>query len=185
MANKKGFNEYKIIGDTAIIYLKKRDGRIYETYIDTEDLDMLKELDYSWNEKYIKSLNLHYAGATEYLGTINGKRKEKTHYLHKVIMNNSSKSRIDHINHNTLDNRKSNLRLISVDKNAMNRKSKNKNNSTGYRNVSWSNNEQKFIVQLQVNGKNTQLGKFEDLQQAAIYAEVMRKKYYGEYAGKN
>jgi hypothetical protein len=42
-------------------------------------------------------------------------------------------------------------------------------------------------VQLQINGKNTILGKFpyEQLEEAGAFAEQMRQKYYGEYAGRN
>lgn len=40
-------------------------------------------------------------------------------------------------------------------------------------------------MQLQVDGKNTCLGRFayEDLDKAGKFAEEMRQKYYGEFAG--
>lgn len=42
-------------------------------------------------------------------------------------------------------------------------------------------------MQLQINKKNTVLGKFdyEDLDKAGQFAEEMRQKYYGEFAGSN
>lgn len=45
----------------------------------------------------------------------------------------------------------------------------------------------KWIVQLQINGKNSVLGKFplDKIEEAGKFAEEMRKKYYGEFAGKS
>jgi hypothetical protein len=42
-------------------------------------------------------------------------------------------------------------------------------------------------VQLQVNGKNTHLGRFkkDQLEEAGKFAEEMRQKYYGVFAGSN
>lgn len=70
-------------------------------------------------------------------------------------------------------------------RNAQNRKSRNKNNKSGYRNVCWSKSEKKWLVQLQINKRNTVLGKFsyDELEQAGKFAEEMRQKYYGEFAG--
>ena len=92
---------------------------------------------------------------------------------------------MDHINHNTLDNRKENLRISEVLENSRHRKGKNKNNTTGYRNVLYikSNTKHPYIVRLQINGKGVQLGKFADVHEAGTFAEEMRQKYYGEFAG--
>ena len=47
-----------------------------------------------------------------------------------------------------------------------------------YRNVCWSKSENKWLVQLQINGKGVCLGKFpyEELDQAGNFAEKMRQK---------
>jgi hypothetical protein len=90
---------------------------------------------------------------------------------------------VDHINHNTLDNGKENLRITSNRYNLKHRKGKNSNNKSGYRNVSWLNSYKKWCVQIQIEGKNTILGKFDDVDEAGKFAEEMRNKYYGEYAG--
>ena len=89
---------------------------------------------------------------------------------------------VDHINHDTLDNRRSNLRLINTKNNNRNRKGANCNNKSGYRNVCWV--QGKWQVQLMVDGKNASLGRFTDLHKAADFAEEMRQKYYGDFAGK-
>ena len=91
---------------------------------------------------------------------------------------------VDHINHNSLDNRRCNLRLVDKSKNATNRSGRNINNTTGYRNVSYIKTENKYIVQLQIDGKNKRLGAFDDVHEAGAYAKEMREKYYGDFAGK-
>ena len=92
---------------------------------------------------------------------------------------------IDHINHKPRDNRKENLRPISISDNSRNRKTRNRNNKSGYRNVCWDG--KRWIVQLQVEGKNKVLGRFkeEELEEAGKFAEQMREKYYGAFAGGN
>jgi len=127
----------------------------------------------------------YYTKLTKYLGTINGKPKYKLIYLHRIVMNVDKDIIIDHINHNTLNNRKINLRIIENNKNLKHRKSRNSNNTTGYRNVSWIKNEKIYRVQLQINGKNTKLGDFTDVDEAGKFAEKMREKYYGKYKGEN
>lgn len=112
-----------------------------------------------------------------------------TVYLNVFIGNPEGipNTKVDHINHNTLDNRKCNLRLTEQNQNLKNRNSKNTNNQTGYRNVSYikSCKGLPYWVQLMINGKNTVLGKFADVDDAGSYAELMRQRYYGEFAGKS
>jgi hypothetical protein len=173
-------NEYKIIDDYAIIYVKRRNGDIFELLIDLEDLDrvLLK----SWHVGWRRDIKAFYGECCDYLGIINGKPKYKTIMMHKFIMNPCKNEMVDHINQkNTLDNRKKNLRIASRKQNLMNRKSKNKNNTSGYRNVCQING--RWVVQLQVNEKNKVLGKFDSVKTAAKFAEKMRQKYYGEFAG--
>ena len=49
--------------------------------------------------------------------------------------------------------------------------------------MSWNGNG--WSVQLQVEGKNTTLKRFkkDQLKEAGEFAEEMRQKYYGEFAG--
>jgi len=92
---------------------------------------------------------------------------------------------VDHHDYDTLNNRESNLYITSTIRNSRNRSRKNSNNKSGYRNVCKLDN--KWHVQLQINGKNTCLKKFplDQLEEAGAYAELMRQKYYGDFAGKS
>ena len=138
---------------------------------------------YTWYARFSPNNQCYYVFATVHVGVIDGKQKNKIVALHQFVLDTDKF--VDHIEHDTLDNRKSKLRIIDNKHNLRNRKGRNNNNKSGYRNVSWSNGEQKWIVQLQVDGKNTCLGKFpkDQLEEAGKFAEEMRKKYYGEFAG--
>ena len=187
MAHKKGFNNYKIIEEYVIIYLEKRTGEIFETYIDLEDLDKIKKLGLHWHVAWCNTTQSYYAHATEYLGIFNGKAKYKIHGLHKEVMNETS-HQIDHKNHDTLDNRKYNLNIVTKHENVINRRGANPNNTTsGERNVCWVKGQQKWLVQLQVDGKNTCFGRFdyEDLDKAILLAEEMRNILYNKIYNPN
>jgi len=183
LAKKKGFNEYKIEGNTTILYFTDRKKNKYKILIDTEDLQKLIDFGYPWGVAYKPDIDSYYAKTTQYISCINRKVSNKNIELHRFIMNANKGEYIDHINHNTLDNRKENLRITRNNQNIKNRKGKNKNNKSGYRNVSWNNFKNQWVVQLQVNGENTQLGYFDNVDDAGKFAEEMREKYYGEFKG--
>ena len=68
---------------------------------------------------------------------------------------------IDHINKNPSDNRIENLRLADKSQNGCNRP-KQKNNKSGFKNVSWYKTKQKWKVALQHKNKSIHIGYFED-----------------------
>ena len=104
--------------------------------------------------------------------------------MHQLVMGVEGYVYVDHKNHdNKLDNRKENLRIVKNEDNTKYRKGKNKNNTSGYRNVSWDKRKNKWIVQLQIKGKNKRLGDFDDVVEAGLFAEEMRNKIYGKFAG--
>lgn len=89
---------------------------------------------------------------------------------------------VDHINHDTLDNRRSNLRIATCSQNSMNRK-KYRNNSTGFKGVSFYKRHNNFMAQINVNGKRLHLG-YRDTARKA-YEELYvpdALKYHGEFA---
>lgn len=88
---------------------------------------------------------------------------------------------IDHINNIRRDNRIENLREVTKSENQLNVGIKSTNKS-GYKNVCWNKLEQKWKVQLRVDGKCKHIGSFDDLQMAAQAAQKARTKYHGEFA---
>lgn len=173
---KKGFNDYKVTGSRTIVYLETREGDIYETIIDTKNLQRLIDIDYCWHLIWEHNIQDYYV-KTHVYEIKDGKRQGKTVYLAKFLMNCPKKFKVDHINHNTLLNVESNLKIVTNSVNLKNRKSANSNNTSGYRNVSliygW------YRVQLQINGKNRLFEeRFENADEAGKFAKKMRNKYY-------
>ena len=179
----KGFNKYKIDGNITVLYLCRRNGEIFETFIDTDDLSKLIKHNNSWHVWWNKDTQSYYCRCTEHYFDNNGKYKGKTVYLHKFIMDSIKGEVIDHYNHNTLYNCKENLKRVDMHKNDLNRKSKNSNNKSGYRNVFWDSTRGKWKVTLCKNYKTIDLGFFIDVHEAGKIAEKAREKYYGEFQG--
>jgi len=177
--------EYTIKGDSVLINIYQRNGKRHVTFIDRKYLEKFLDFKYSWGVTRLVKNNQWYVVATVYLGMVDGKPRNTRVYLHKYLMGVPKRTYVDHANGNSLDNREYNLRLTTHGINMLNRQGRNKNNKSGYRNVCQVGNQ--LYVQLQIDGVNTLLKKFplDQLKEAGKYAEEMRKKYYGEFAGKS
>lgn len=180
MARKKG-NNYVVDEENGIarIELNRRNAENLWTIVDLDDLERVINFPYTWCAKYNHTNDEYYVVSNVYHPEL---KQTRPIFLHQFLMNANGKD-VDHENNDTLDNRKSNMRVVEESNNSKNRKSRNRNNKSGYRNVSLIKG--KWVVQLQIDGKNTKLGSFDDVHEAGKFAEEMRQKYYGEYAGKN
>ena len=184
MAKRKP-NNYIINNDgTASIELRRRNKESLWTIIDIENLEYVMKL--TWCARYNDANNMYYASHTVY--SKEAKTTVGTIDLQYYLLNREKDSNIsiDHINNNSLDNRILNLRKSITKENTKNRNGANSNNKTGYRNVFYDKRKKNnpYVVQIQINGKNTRLGSFDKLEDAGAFAEEMRQKYYGEFAGK-
>lgn len=179
-----GFNDYEIKDDYAVIFIKRRNGEIFEVKVDIPDLEKLKTYGYAWHVYLNGGNGLWYARRSVCTKKENGKWTYDAIYLHRFLTDVTKEEYVDHINaKETLDNRQSNLRKTTISKNSRNRKSKNSNNTSGYRNVMWDKQNKKWVVQIQIEGKNTRVGTFNDVDEAGKFAEEMRNKYYKEFKG--
>jgi hypothetical protein len=173
-------NEYIIDGNITTIILKQRNGNEFHTMIDTEDLPRLLNYEFSWCVK-MHPVNKEWYAFTQ-VEKENGKKTTSMLQYFIGNPNNIKGTHVDHINHDTLDNRKCNLRISTVSENLHNRKGKNITNVSGYRNVSLTISG-KWLVTLRIDGEVARLGTFTDVHEAGEFAEKMRQKYYGEFAG--
>jgi len=178
------FNKYIINGNITKIIMKTAKDEEVITVIDTEDLEYVKSFGLRWCIKNSKNTKTQYARATKW-ELVNGEPKLITYCLHILLLNAKKGEYVDHRNHDTLDNRKDNLRITTNSNNTKNRKSKNSNNSSGYRNVLFDKQRGLWLVRLQINKKGKTLGEFTDVHEAGKFAEEMRQKYYGKFAGKS
>jgi hypothetical protein len=185
---KKGFNEYKIINDKyAEFYIDSPKYGHKVCFIDLEDLPRLIEFGQRWHIR--RGWDRPSVQTCVYGRDENGKYKIMYQpYLSRFIMGLDYKTDmrvVDHEDHNPYDNRKENLRITTDDLNLKHRKSKNSNNTSGYRNVSYNKRSADWMVQLQDNKKNHVWRGFKTPEEANEFAKIKRKELYGEFAGED
>ncbi len=82
---------------------------------------------------------------------------------------------LDHINGDRDDNRPQNLRLATAAENNQNQHGVPAHNTSGKRGVSWDTDRKKWTAHISVDGRATNLGRFESKElAAAAYAEARR-----------
>jgi hypothetical protein len=111
---------------------------------------------------------------------INGKNYTN-HRLIFLYHNGYLPEEVDHIDGNPLNNNIENLRAASHGENQRNSK-KRKNNSTGYKNVSYRKRDDIYSVSIRFNGIIKNIGVFKDLELADLVAQEARDKYHKEFA---
>jgi hypothetical protein len=105
-------------------------------------------------------------------------------YFHRDVIDVPDGAMCDHINHGNnsfIDNRLSNLRVATHQQNQMNR-SKPINNTSGTIGVSWCADRGKWCAQISLNGKNKNLGRFKDREDAIKARKEAEEKWFGEWA---
>ena len=113
-----------------------------------------------------------------------GKKGDKMVSMHRLIMNAPEGFEVDHINGDKLDNRRVNLRICLKEENHRNRGLQS-NNTSGFKGVSRRRDLKKWAVHVNVDGKKTSVGHFDDLKEAAKAYNKAALKYYGNYARLN
>jgi hypothetical protein len=88
---------------------------------------------------------------------------------------------IDHINGIKTDNRLQNLRLATKSQNALNSK-RHKDNTSGYKGVSWNKRLAKWGARITINGKYKHIGLFKNVEDAASAYAAAAYMHHGEFA---
>lgn len=108
----------------------------------------------------------------------------KSYSIHKVIFcmhHGYMPVVVDHINRVRADHRIENLRAATHSTNNFNKVTQ-KNNKLGIKNVCWSKQNKKWLVQLMENRKKVVNLYVEDLELAELVAHEARDKYHKEFA---
>ena len=127
--------------------------------------------------KVIKSP--HNSG--RYQVNINGGVVKLVHRVIWCYMTGDWPEQIDHINGDPKDNRWINLRAATNTQNSRNSR-KPKNNTSGYKGVSFISRLNKYRATIMVNRKHIYLGLFVDPKEAALAYNNAAIKYFGEFA---
>lgn len=140
--------------------------------VDDEDYARLNP--YKWSAQ--KHRNTYYAQ-----GWVQG----RTVLMHRFIKAVSDRHvLLDHKNRNGLDNRRDNLRIATHGENRSNSKSS-KNNTSGFRGVSWYKRYRKWQVIIQHHGVKRWCGLFDCPEEAARAYDEMARQLHGDFATLN
>ena len=154
------------------------------TYAEVLELFDYKNGELYWKTSKGSAKSGKKAGCLDGKGYIQVKINTRSYKIHQLIFfikYGYIPKEIDHINGIRNDNRIENLRAVTTSQNQQNSKI-GKNNTSGYKNVTWDYLVKKWRVQINIKGKNKYLGVFEDLELADLVAQEARNKYHGEFA---
>lgn len=105
--------------------------------------------------------------------------------MHRMIMGDPAGKSIDHVNGNGLDNRRCNLRICTTAENSRN-KCIQKNNTTGFKGVSFRANRGRFTARIMHPcGKYMSLGCFDTAHDAALAYDAAAKILHKDFARLN
>lgn len=145
-----------------------------------DDEDYVKLNTRNWYAKFTQSGKVTYAVCHKTVSA----GKQKTIFMHRIIMNPKQGQFIDHINGDTLDNRKENLRICTTVENGRNRK-KEIGTSSKYKGVSWDKNASKWKARIMFEKDRMYLGLFICEKEAALAYNEAAKRLFGEFAKLN
>jgi hypothetical protein len=131
-----------------------------------------------WRKNGKKAGTRHHTGYTQ----ISFQRSSyNAHRLIFLMQHGWLPEVIDHIDGDRANDKIENLRPASWSQNLQNMQIR-PTNKSGHKNVSWCNARRKWVVQLSIDGHQTNLGRFEDLELADLVATEARAKYHGAFA---
>ncbi len=146
--------------------------RGYEAIIDADDVPIVQGRNWCITQ---------YPGQPSYATTntiANGKRT--TLKMHRLIMGHPI-GEVDHRDGDGLNNRRSNLRIATRSQNECN-KGVQKNNTSGFRGVSFFKPHGKWKAQIVLNGKARHLGYFATPEEAHAAYVAAQPLFHGEFA---
>lgn len=143
-----------------------------DALVEDEDFELVNKHSWFYCNGYASS----YIG-----GYVNSKKKQTK--MHRMIMDAPWNKEVDHVNGNKLDNRRSNLRICSMADNKKN-KGFSKNNTSGFKGVSWSKTLNYWIASITVNRK-VFVKYCKSKEEAAKKYNLMAMEHHGSFAKLN
>lgn len=137
--------------------------------VDAQDAEIVQQ--YRW----------FYLGSGYAARYASGSKGRKMTLMHRELMGAGPDQLVDHVNHDGLDNRRVNLRVCSKAENQRNQR-RNSKNTTGHKGVSYDKVRGKFAANIQVDGRQIALGRFDAIEDAVSAYEVAAKRYHGDFS---
>ena len=102
--------------------------------------------------------------------------------MHRMILGVTDSSlHVDHRDHNGLNNTRSNIRVGTPRQNSYNQRPK-RGGSSQFKGVSLNKARSRWVAFIRIDGRNTQLGYFQDEEDAARAYDEAARKHHGEFA---
>jgi hypothetical protein len=140
--------------------------------VDDSDFESLNQ----WRWYAAKARNTFYAVRKD---SSSGRRVNV--HMHRLILGAKAGQFVDHIDGNGLHNFRSNLRICNHTENLHNRGA-NRDNTSGYKGVSFRRKASKFHAQIDLNGQKIYLGSFECRIEAARHYDAAALLFHGRFA---
>lgn len=150
-------------------------GRGYIAIVNSDTFDRLKLGRFRWRANVHKRARKVYA-----IASVGGSPVA----LHRFIVEAPAGQMVDHEDNDGLNNRDNNIRVATPAQNRANSR-KARDNSSGFKGVSWSPTSRKWVAQLWHNGKRHYLGVYAHKERAARAHDRKAIELHGEFAGLN
>lgn len=152
--------------------LAVKDGVTYAAIVDDDVFELGKG--YKWRVQFLGG------SRKPYFYTRLSRERANT-VLHHFVIGKPQKGMVtDHIDRDTLNNQRSNLRHCTIRQNAMN-VGPQRNNTSGYKGVTWHKKDKKWQASIGLNGKITYLGSYKTAEEAHRAYCAIGEKVYGEF----
>jgi len=125
-----------------------------------------------------------YTWCVEGTGYVMSRTSGRAVKLHRLIMNARKGEYVDHIDGDRLNNTLENLRICRKQQNEFNQKIR-RDNSTGYKGVSFFKARGKYRAYINKDRKRYELGLFEKKEDAALAYNEKAIELFGEFARLN
>lgn len=110
------------------------------------------------------------------------KPARRTIRMHRIIAKTPKGKLTDHVNHDKLDNRRVNLRICNRQQNQQNRRKQEKPTSSIYKGVTWYKPYRKWAAKIDVHGKRTYIGYFDNERHAAMAYDIWARFLYKDFS---
>lgn len=139
--------------------------------------------DYKWHAYWSKATKTYYAVRTASVRERLAGKPSKI-WIHVVINDTPNGMVTDHWDGDSLNNKCSNLKSVTHQQNIRKQK-KSSRNTSGYKGVYWSSYHKRWMSGICINGKQTHIGQFIDIENAARSYDRRAIREFGEFAATN